>query len=65
MSIIVNGEPHECAPSSLAALLTDLGYGDAIVATALNGDFVPADARGETAVADGDRGEILAPMQGG
>eukprot|EP00873_Tetraselmis_striata_P013462 jgi/Tetstr1/433726/TSEL_022945.t1 len=65
MSIIVNGEPHDLAPVSLAALLTDLGYGDAIVATALNGDFVPAEARGETAVADGDRVEILAPMQGG
>ncbi|SDT89449.1 sulfur carrier protein ThiS [Stappia sp. ES.058] len=65
MSIIVNGEPHELAPSSLAALLNDLGYGDAIVATALNGDFVPSEARDETAVADGDRVEILAPMQGG
>jgi sulfur carrier protein len=65
MSIIVNGEPHELAPSSLAALLTDLGYGEAIVATALNGDFVPAEAREDTAVADGDRVEILAPMKGG
>ncbi|WP_029058404.1 sulfur carrier protein ThiS [Stappia stellulata] len=65
MSIIVNGEPHDLAPSSLAALLTDLGYGEAIVATALNGDFVPAEARDETPVAPGDRIEILAPMQGG
>ena len=42
-----------------------LGYSDAIVATALNGEFVPARKREATPVRDGDRIEILAPRQGG
>lgn len=65
MAIIVNGAPLDVAPGSLAALLDALDYGDAIVATALNGDFVPAEDRAATDVRAGDRVEILAPMQGG
>ena len=42
-----------------------LDYGVAKVATALNGEFVPARAREATPVKDGDRIEILAPRQGG
>jgi len=42
-----------------------LGYRQAAVATAVNGVFVPADAREELLLADGDALEILAPMQGG
>ena len=65
MAITVNGAPLELAPGSLAAILEALDYGDAIVATALNGDFGPAAERADTQVRDGDRVEILAPMQGG
>ncbi|WP_349359417.1 sulfur carrier protein ThiS [Stappia sp.] len=65
MSLIVNGAPHDIAPGTLAEALDLLGYAEAIVATAVNGDFVPAEARAETRLADGDRIEILAPMQGG
>ncbi|WP_417767753.1 sulfur carrier protein ThiS [Stappia sp.] len=65
MAITVNGAPLDIAPGSLAALLDALDYGDAIVATAVNGDFVPAEDRAATDVRDGDRVEILAPMQGG
>jgi sulfur carrier protein len=65
MTIIVNGAPLDVAPGSLAALLDALDYGDAIVATALNGEFVPAEDRAATDVCAGDRVEILAPMQGG
>jgi sulfur carrier protein len=35
------------------------------VATALNGDFVPAGLRAATPIRDGDRIEVVAPMQGG
>jgi sulfur carrier protein len=45
--------------------LQDLGYGESIVATAVNGEFVPTGARPLTQLADGDRLEVLAPMQGG
>jgi sulfur carrier protein ThiS len=37
----VNGVWRETAVAQLAAALTALGYGDSIVTTALNGEFVP------------------------
>jgi sulfur carrier protein len=45
--------------------LQELGYADAVVATALNGEFVPAGSRPGARLSDGDRVEVLAPMQGG
>ncbi|GGE90527.1 sulfur carrier protein ThiS [Stappia taiwanensis] len=65
MLIKVNGEARSVEPDTLSAVLDALGYGEAIVATALNGEFVPVEARTETRLRDGDRLEILAPMQGG
>jgi len=65
MTLIVNGEPREVAAGTLAEALQALDYGEAKVATALNGEFVPARARAATALKDGDRVEILAPRQGG
>ncbi|HTT06895.1 MAG TPA: sulfur carrier protein ThiS [Steroidobacteraceae bacterium] len=62
------GATAEALPASsptLAAALRLCGYGEAIVATAVNGEFVPARARGEIHLRDGDRVEVLAPMQGG
>ena len=46
MTLLLNGAPHEIAAKTLAEALAELGYGGRIVATALNGDFVPARARG-------------------
>jgi sulfur carrier protein len=65
MRIIVNGASREIAARDLAAVLAELGLGEAVVATALNGEFVPSGARGATRIVDGDRLEVLAPMQGG
>ena len=65
MKIEVNGEPREVEAATLAQALDALGWGDRRVATALNGDFVPAAARGGTALAPGDRLEVLTAMQGG
>ncbi len=65
LKLIVNGEPAELAGPNLAEVLAALGYEDAIVATALNGDFVPARKRAATPVKAGDRIEIVAPRQGG
>jgi sulfur carrier protein len=64
MRIEVNGAAVEVAATTVAAALAELGYGGA-VATALNGDFVPAAARDAAALVEGDRLEVLAPMQGG
>ena len=65
MRIFVNGDQHEVTPRTLAQALEELGFGGKKIATALNGRFVAAAARPTTDLADGDRVEIVAPMQGG
>jgi sulfur carrier protein len=65
MRIEVNGEARELTATTLAQALIDLGWGDVKVATALNGEFVPASARATQTLREGDRIEVLAPMQGG
>jgi len=65
MRILVNGDWRETRSRELAATLEELGYGGRIVSTAVNGEFVAAEARVGTALTEGDRIEVLAPMQGG
>jgi sulfur carrier protein len=65
MKIIVNGETHETSAPTLAALLDELGKGEAKVATSVNEVFVPKHQRADHALQDGDRVEIVAPRQGG
>lgn len=65
MKITINGTATEVRADTLAAVLDELGYSGAKVATALNEDFVPAAARGQTALSPGDRVEIVTPRQGG
>ncbi len=65
MTIILNGEKVETAAANLAALIAEIELDEAVVATALNGEFVAGDEREATAISDGDRIEVLAPMQGG
>jgi sulfur carrier protein len=65
MKLLVNGQKQEVVAQTLAAALVALDYGEAKVATALNGEFVPARTRATTPLKDGDRIEILAPRQGG
>jgi sulfur carrier protein len=72
MKIIVNGAWRELSSAgepaidpTLESVLSHLGFSGSVVATALNGEFVAANARGRTAVQEGDRVEVLAPMQGG
>lgn len=65
MRIFVNGDQREIEPATLAAALTALGYGGKKVATAVNGRFVAAPARQDLELGDGDKIEVVAPMQGG
>ncbi len=65
MQISVNGKAREVTAATLAALLDELDYGGATVATAINQDFVRAADRGRTDLRDGDAVEILVPRQGG
>ena len=73
MRILLNGAWRELpalgaaagAAPTLASMLLGCGYEGATVATAVNGEFVPARERSELCLRDGDRVEVLAPMQGG
>ncbi|BBC78512.1 thiamine biosynthesis protein [Acetobacter orientalis] len=65
MKIVVNEQEHNVSATTLAALIDELGYGGARVATALNGDFVPVTHRKDALLKDGVKIEIVAPMQGG
>ncbi|GAN68873.1 sulfur carrier protein ThiS [Acetobacter orleanensis] len=65
MQIVVNDEVHEVSAKTLAALIDELGYSGARIATAMDGSFVPVPSRGNTLLRDGARIEIVAPMQGG
>jgi len=65
MRIQVNGDWREVSAGWLAGALADLGYAGTVVSTAVNGEFVAVQAREHTPLAEGDRLEVLAPMQGG
>lgn len=64
MEIILNGETCATEARNLADLLIEQGFA-AKVATARNGDFVPAGLRAATPIQQGDRIEVLSAMQGG
>lgn len=64
MNITLNGETRQTGARTLAELLAEQDFGPK-VATARNGDFVPAGLRASTPIHDGDRIEVVAPMQGG
>ncbi len=65
MKITVNGEAKTVAASAVTDVLVELGYGNAKVATAINGEFLPASLRSATKLDENDQLEIVAPRQGG
>lgn len=65
MKIEVNGEARVIRAATLDEMLAELGFGGTRIATAVNGDFVAASARAARHLSEGDRVEVLAPMQGG
>jgi sulfur carrier protein len=65
MKILVNGALRDVVVPTLEAALDELGYRDRAIATALNGEFIPATVRSSVVLSEGDRVEVLAPMQGG
>lgn len=65
MNLIINGEPQSVSSNTLAALLDELEYDHEFLATAINSELVAADDRADCALTEGDKVEILSPMQGG
>ncbi|HVJ43821.1 MAG TPA: sulfur carrier protein ThiS [Dongiaceae bacterium] len=65
MELIVNGERCQASADTLAALMIELSYVGGWLATARNGEVVPAAERRHCRLADGDCIEILSPMKGG
>ncbi|MBW7901307.1 MAG: sulfur carrier protein ThiS [Rhodocyclaceae bacterium] len=66
MNLTINGECREFpAPLSVAALLERLGLAGKRLAVEMNGEIVPKSRHGDTALADGDRLEIVVAVGGG
>lgn len=65
MNIVLNGEVHSVQSDRLSELLVELGFAGRRIATAVNGEFVPLHQRADCRLAEGDRLEVIAPLQGG
>jgi sulfur carrier protein len=65
LQILLNGEAHATDAKTLDELCARLGFAEAKIATAVNGNFVAASARPAVALAPSDEIEIVAPRQGG
>ncbi len=66
MNITVNGQTKTLTSNCpISEYLNNNGYGDKLVAVAINGSFVPKSLHGDTLINDNDDVEIVAPMQGG
>jgi sulfur carrier protein len=64
--VTLNGERHEAADgSTIASLVESLGAERRGVAVALGGEVVPRGRWADTGVAEGDRVEVVAAIQGG
>ena len=65
MMVTVNGKRVETSAQRLEERIAEQAFSDQRIATALNGQFVAADARVGTRLKDGDKVEIVSPRQGG
>ncbi|WP_136658910.1 sulfur carrier protein ThiS [Nitratireductor sp. XY-223] len=65
LTLVVNGRRAAVSSRSLGALLSELSYEGEWLATAVNGVVVHRDDRATHVLCEGDRIEILSPMQGG
>jgi len=65
MRIKVNGDTREVAAGTILALVRELGLDPRKVAVERNLEIVPRSLHGETALADGDRIELVVFVGGG
>jgi sulfur carrier protein len=66
LSIVVNGSSRLCRDAStIADLIRDLALDGKRIAVERNGEIVPKSRHADTALADGDRIEIVVAVGGG
>ena len=66
LSLTINGEPRVlAAPATVAALLDEMGLTGKRLAVERNGEIVPKGLHAGTALADGDKLEIVVAVGGG
>ena len=66
MHVEVNGEPRELSSdATILALLEALGLGTTLVAVERNGEIVPRAQHASTALAEGDKLEVVHFVGGG
>ncbi|MEM1247838.1 MAG: sulfur carrier protein ThiS [Acidobacteriota bacterium] len=65
ITLQVNGEERAVGPGTLLDLLAELETRPELVAIEHNGSIIPRARFGQTALADGDRIEIVQFVQGG
>ncbi len=65
MRLTINGESHQLETTRLSEVLILLEFEGKWLVTAVNGVLIHRDEWGHYRLGDGDRVEILAPMQGG
>ncbi len=66
ITVSINGEKQQLAEAlSIAAMMEQLGYTGKGVAVAVNMTFVPIAKYEKTQIHEGDKIDILAPVQGG
>lgn len=66
LTLKINGESRQFpAPLTVAGLIEQLGYAGKRVAVERNGEIVPKSQHAETALATGDRLEIVVAVGGG
>lgn len=65
MNIQVNGEPHQVAAATISELIAELGLDPRKVAVERNLEIVPKSLHGHTALAEGDRIELVQFVGGG
>jgi sulfur carrier protein len=65
MQVTINGELRDVMPQTMQQLLESLGIDPRKVAVELNTDILPKAEYIETAIADGDRIEIVHFVGGG
>jgi sulfur carrier protein len=65
-NIMLNGEPREIeSRATLADLIATVAEQPQALATAVNGEFVPRDARAQVQLRDGDAVFTFQPITGG